>query len=215
MNQTTFQSTLGLKSIGKVATFTLLGATACFAIFVLMGKLIENDNLSFAEPKETFLTELLAVQEEKPTIIKPNVLPPPPIAKAPPPPPPIPMDTINDNLLAMNTNFGIKIPPTQVGPIVFEGRQDNSATPIVRVQPKYPMKAARDGIEGWVSLSFSIDTLGRVIDIAVVDAHPSRVFDNEAKKALKRWKYKPQIKDGKAITLQNQQIMLEFNLGQS
>lgn len=215
MNQTTFQSALGLKSIGKVATFTLLGATACFAIFVLMGKLIENDNLSFAEPKETFLTELLAVQEEKPTIIKPNVLPPPPIAKAPPPPPPIPMDTINDNLLAMNTNFGIKIPPTQVGPIVFEGRQDNSATPIVRVQPKYPMKAARDGIEGWVSLSFSIDTLGRVIDIAVVDAHPSRVFDNEAKKALKRWKYKPQIKDGKAITLQNQQIMLEFNLGQS
>lgn len=215
MNQTTFQSALGLKSIGKVATFTLLGATACFAIFVLMGKLIENDNLSFAEPKETFLTELLAVQEEKPTIIKPNVLPPPPIAKAPPPPPPIPMDTINDNLLAMNTNFGIKIPPTQVGPIVFIGRQDNSATPIVRVQPKYPMKAARDGIEGWVSLSFSIDTLGRVIDIAVVDAHPSRVFDNEAKKALKRWKYKPQIKDGKAITLQNQQIMLEFNLGQS
>lgn len=215
MNQATTKIAPEIKSIGKFTAFTLLGATACFALFVLMGKLIENDNLSFAEPRETFITELLAVQEEKPTIVKPNVLPPPPIAKAPPPPPPIPVDTTSENLLAMNTNFGIKIPPTQLGPIVFEGRQDNSATPIVRVQPRYPIKAARDGIEGWVSLSFSIDAVGRVIDIAVIESQPARVFDNEAKKALKRWKYKPQIKNGKAITLQNQQIMLEFNLGQS
>ncbi|MDC2890294.1 energy transducer TonB [Psychrosphaera algicola] len=64
-------------------------------------------------------------------------------------------------------------------------------------------------------MSFSIDAVGRVIDIAVIESQPARVFDNEAKKALKRWKYKPQIKNGKAITLQNQQIMLEFNLGQS
>ncbi|MDC2890295.1 hypothetical protein [Psychrosphaera algicola] len=110
MNQATTKIAPEIKSIGKFTAFTLLGATACFALFVLMGKLIENDNLSFAEPRETFITELLAVQEEKPTIVKPNVLPPPPIAKAPPPPPPIPVDTTSENLLAMNTNFGIKIP---------------------------------------------------------------------------------------------------------
>lgn len=200
--------------LGKIVTFSLLGTIASFGLFVLMGKLIENDNLSFAEPRDTFEFEILSVQEDKPTVKTSRTLPEPPKALTPPPPRPTPTDDTATEL-TFDTNIGFTIPSPQLGPMLMEGPRDNTAMPVVRVQPKYPMKAARDGLEGWVTLQFSINPVGQVTNIAVVDSKPSRIFDNEAKKALKKWKYKPQIKDGKAISVHNQQIMLEFKLGKS
>ncbi|WP_296049468.1 energy transducer TonB [uncultured Alteromonas sp.] len=43
---------------------------------------------------------------------------------------------------------------------------------IVRIDPKYPSQAARDGLEGWVMLSYNIDKHGSVSDITVLDASP-------------------------------------------
>jgi protein TonB len=89
---------------------------------------------------------------------------------------------------------------------------DKTATAVVRIDPKYPTQAAKDGIEGWVKLSFSIDASGAVIDVQVLDAEPKRVFDREAIKALKAWKYQPQMKDGKAVAQQGMQVQLDFSL---
>lgn len=89
---------------------------------------------------------------------------------------------------------------------------DKTATALVRIDPKYPAQAAKDGIEGWVKLSFSIDATGAVIDVQVLDAEPKRIFDREAIKALKAWKYQPQMKDGKAVAQQGMQVQLDFSL---
>ena len=91
-------------------------------------------------------------------------------------------------------------------------RLDKTATALVRIDPKYPTQAAKDGIEGWVKLSFSIDTSGAVIDVQVLDAEPKRIFDREAIRALKAWKYQPQMKDGKPIAQQGMQVQLDFSL---
>jgi protein TonB len=91
--------------------------------------------------------------------------------------------------------------------------RDGDATPIVRIEPKFPTKAARDGIEGWVQLRFDIDELGGVDNVEVIDAQPKRVFDREARKALQKWKYKPKVVDGKAERQTGLTVQLDFKLG--
>jgi len=46
----------------------------------------------------------------------------------------------------------------------------------------------------------------------VVDAEPKRVFDREAIRALKRWKYSPKIENGQALKQTGIMVQLDFNL---
>jgi protein TonB len=92
--------------------------------------------------------------------------------------------------------------------------RDGEATPIVRINPRYPPAAARDGVEGWVRLRFTIDPSGGVTDVEVIDSNPRRIFDQEARRALLRWKYKPKVVDGKAVSQPGQTVQLDFNLDQ-
>ena len=87
--------------------------------------------------------------------------------------------------------------------------------PIVRIEPKSPAQAARDGKEGWVKLSFTINEVGGVEDVDVIDADPKRVFDREAKRALRKWKYKPKVEDGKPMKQPGMKVQLDFKLDQS
>ena len=91
---------------------------------------------------------------------------------------------------------------------------DSNATPIVQIQPQYPVDAARKGLEGWVKLSFSIDKTGSVSQVQVLDSSPARVFDNAARRALKRWRYKAKFVNGVPMIQDNLQVQLDFTLDQ-
>jgi len=60
-----------------------------------------------------------------------------------------------------------------------------------RVNPRYPISAAKDGLSGCVNLSFVVDQSGRATQQKVTDSYPKRVFDEKAIEALKRWRWKP------------------------
>ena len=62
--------------------------------------------------------------------------------------------------------------------------------PTMRVEPKYPIKAAQQNIEGSVVLKFDIKADGSVYNVSVVKAIPEKVFDKVSKVALRQWKYK-------------------------
>lgn len=96
----------------------------------------------------------------------------------------------------------------------FTAGNDGVATPLVRMDPRYPADAARDGKEGWVKLRFTINTAGLVDDIQVIDASPKRIFNRAAIDALRKWRYKPQMRDGKPEDLHNQEVVLDFKLNQ-
>ena len=71
--------------------------------------------------------------------------------------------------------------------------------PLVRVNPDYPHRAALKGVEGYVVVRFTVTETGSVADPEVLRADPPGYFESAARRAILRWKYQPQIRDGKAV----------------
>ena len=55
----------------------------------------------------------------------------------------------------------------------------------------------------------------KLTDVVVLEANPKRIFDREAKRALRKWKYKPKIVEGKPQKQFNMQVQLDFKLDKS
>ena len=89
---------------------------------------------------------------------------------------------------------------------------ETMAMPLYRSEPKYPRKALRLGKQGYVLMSFDINEAGRVVNIQVLEAKPPRLFERSAKRALKKWKYKPMVVNGKSVSQLGQKIRLDFKM---
>ena len=83
--------------------------------------------------------------------------------------------------------------------------------PLLRIEPAYPRKAARDRKEGWVKVEFTISSNGTVIDAVVVDSRPRRTFDRSAIQSIRKWRFKPKEVDGSPVERKASQI-IEFKL---
>lgn len=88
------------------------------------------------------------------------------------------------------------------------GGSDSSVIPLVRIQPQYPRRAAMNGTQGEVLLAFTITPTGTVQDVSIVEAKPRGVFERAAKRAILKWKFKPKVIDGKAVSQQAQQKLV-------
>jgi len=62
---------------------------------------------------------------------------------------------------------------------------------ISREAPRYPARAQRSNIEGWVQVNFFIDTDGKPVDVTVKDSEPSDIFNDAAIKSVKKWRFSP------------------------
>jgi protein TonB len=58
------------------------------------------------------------------------------------------------------------------------------------VTPVYPDRARKAGIEGRVELSIVIDERGNVVEADIIAAMPPGYFEQAAREAVLRWKYK-------------------------
>ena len=195
----------------------LLGVVVTFGLFVFMAYLISGGAKRYADAGDSVVIDIVSTPPESKVQERRRVPPPPPPPPKTPPKPQAPEpEQSNDNSgLSFNVP-GVEISGASAGmdaPGAGFGR-DGEATPIVRIEPKYPIQAARDGKEGWVQLSFTINEVGGVEDVKVIAAQPKRVFDKEAKRALKKWKYKPKIVDGKPLKQVGLTVQLDFSMGQ-
>ncbi|MCG6219129.1 energy transducer TonB [Vibrio diabolicus] len=89
---------------------------------------------------------------------------------------------------------------------------NQQALPLYRVDPRYPSNALKRRVEGYVIMRFTIDATGRPKDIEVIEAEPQRMFEREAIRALKKWKYQPKVEDGVSIEQYGQTAKVEFKL---
>lgn len=78
--------------------------------------------------------------------------------------------------------------------------------PTLRVPPRYPPAAQREGIEGWVKVSFVINEKGRPTKVQAISAQPEDVFETAAVRAVRRWSYPKQPQPLKAT------VTLEFKM---
>lgn len=190
--------------------FATTGAIAVtFWTFAFMQQLISQDLPAFKTATNPIELAFYQNKMDSDVEVKQRLPPPPkPVAH-----PPRPAETSNPTVIDSGMSFNIATSPiTFDNPPIMLTPQDTGATPIVRSEPKYPITAAKEGIEGWVKLNFTISDTGQVLDANVIDAEPKRMFNREAVKALKRWKYRPKMVNGKAIIQPNQTIVLEFKL---
>ncbi len=96
----------------------------------------------------------------------------------------------------------VKVPP--MAPAVNDTKE-----PKVKFLPQYPVEAAAQGIEGYVTLSFQIAENGSVQDLKVIESQPPTVFDKAARRAVSRWNFGPQ--EGSSESGE-QRLRLVFNL---
>ncbi|WP_102797705.1 energy transducer TonB [Bowmanella denitrificans] len=201
-----------VSALPRALTITLLASLMTFSLFVLMDQLTRVDQQAVADTPPTVVIDAVFEPEPQVTHTK-KVLPPPPEPRVKPETPPL--APIVENLDPGINEFVPQLAlNTRISDMPTLGMTEGQATPMVRYDPDYPLEALRDGTEGWVKLMFDIDPTGRVVNVRIVQAEPARVFDREAKRALLRWKYKPQIHNGQAITQADQIVLLSFNLSE-
>ncbi|WP_440876925.1 energy transducer TonB [Thalassotalea sp. PLHSN55] len=191
-----------------------LAALITLALFSLMAFLVKFDQVAPIEVKPDVVVDVIGRQEESQhtEIVRTLKLPP----KLEPPQRAIP-ESIEptDNTVAYQYKPASLTLDNSTGLSNMLKNHNQEARPIVRINPRYPADAARNGIEGWVILAFDINALGEVVNINIVDAKPKRIFDKAARRALSQWKYQAKSVAGKMVAQQNLSVQLDFTIDQS
>lgn len=79
--------------------------------------------------------------------------------------------------------------------------------PTVRIPPQYPPRALRAGIEGSVTVEFTIATDGSVKEPEIISADPENIFNDAVLRAIRRWKFEPEKIDGKIVERRARQVV--------
>jgi len=85
--------------------------------------------------------------------------------------------------------------------------------PLEEVLPDYPPLAAREGIEGWSQVGFTVTETGSVKDVVIMDADPENIFDQVSLEAAQKLQYTPRRINGEPVETPNVQHVFRFNLG--
>lgn len=86
-------------------------------------------------------------------------------------------------------NSDAQAPQTAAEPAANSDAAPADLTPLVAPQPVYPQQAQLRGLEGSVTVEFTINPYGDTQDVRVASAQPTGVFDLAAVSAVSRWRY--------------------------
>ncbi len=189
-----------------------------FALFVLMAYLIKVELKPFDDAKTPSI-QISMVEPDDDINIRERRLPKKPEPPKSPPPPQKQRvaKAERPKVQSMNLNMekldiAIAGNGMYLGPPGGGNMGDGEAIPMVIIQPRYPRKAAMEGIEGWVKFRFTIAPDGTPKNVELIDAKPRRIFERDARRAIYKWKFKPNVVDGKAVEQHNMIYTMQFTL---
>jgi len=210
-----------------------LGLAAVF--FVLLAEMVQMDQIrSMPEQNDTALN-LVPLPEESELSLRQRDKPEPPEIEPEQPampsmPTPIPAVSANTDAIQLDvdipqvqvdSNFQLDVDLSQFQPsepvLNIPTTPSPEATaafdmvePQSRVNPRYPAKAVRRGIEGKVVVEFTVSPAGEVVkdSIRIIESKPKGVFDRTSLRALTRWRYQPKIVSGQAVAFPTRQTLV-------
>ncbi|MCG9728762.1 TonB family protein [Shewanella sp. Isolate13] len=89
-------------------------------------------------------------------------------------------------------------------------KEDIEPTPLFRKHPDYPISYLKSGKSGSTQMSFTIDKMGFVKDVVVIESNGGSKFEAESLIALKQWRYAPKFIDGEAVEAKGLKVNLEY-----
>jgi len=186
----------------------LFGLVITTGLFYIMQGLIVNDRVAFDETLRPMKLIYLSVIDEPeiPKRIKKPVKPPEP-EKQPETTPNLAQEPGGEVLFESPDVFKVEDPTITVSHLA-----DGTYLPIVKVTPQYPRRALARGLEGYVMLEFTVTKTGAVLNPVVVESEPAGVFDAAAIKAALRFKYKPRVLDGIAVSVSGVNNLITFSI---
>jgi protein TonB len=194
----------------------MIAAVATFVVFWMMQTLISSGNSVVNEESFGRLIEFVDVSQDEDVQTKQRKVNKPPTPPVEPPKPDLPKPSMQAQSANAFDMGSIDLSPDlniEAGLIGSGG--DGDFLPIVKVSPQYPRRALQKGIEGHVTVEFTVTALGTVIDPKVIDANPPNIFNRAAMNAVKRFKYKPKIMEGKAQAVTGVRNIIRFELDKS
>ncbi len=187
-----------------------LAAVVTVGLFMLMKVLITTEKIQQEELEEVPPIEVTRTQRDEEVRANDRELQRPEQQdEPPPPPPPAPQESTRPDVGA--GSIGLPRPDVGLSGLGGVTINERDPQPIVRIPPQYPRRASQRGQEGWVIVEFTIAADGSVKDPRVVESSSS-VFEREALRAVVRWKYRPQIRDGKPADRPGVRVTIDFKL---
>jgi protein TonB len=199
----------------KILRF-IIALSVTFAIFFIIQALISQASELNKSNKAPNFIEFIRIKQDDSLQERKRTIPDKPPTPKRPPQPQVELDVSKPPPTA---NLDFDMPdfslPTDfsgafMGNLESMGTGTSQLIPIVKVAPRCPREAQISGIDGSVTLVLNVNSNGRVSTIQVKSAKPTRVFNSEAIKAVKRWQFKPKTIDGIAVD-QKGELLVEFS----
>ncbi len=189
-----------------------LGLVVTFGLYWLMAELVAAGRAALTEAPSGRIVDFVRIKKDQDLQTDQDKPKKPPKPEAPPPEAPK-----QENKLQTPGKTSVDIGRMGVdSDLSLEGfglsASDGEYLPIVKVAPIYPRRAQERGIEGWVLLTFTVTETGAVRDPVVIESEPSSIFDRAAMQAVLKFKYKPRVVDGKAISVPGIEHLITFRL---
>jgi len=190
------------------ATAITSGAAVTMALFYVMNLLIAMQPGAVVEAREQM--ELIWVRVP-PAANPPSTIPPRPKHIPNPSPPPMPGNQPDSD--GPTINVPRTAPPTPRatpdGPV--GAWSDGPPVSMIKVQPSYPARAAQSGLEGYVIVQFDVRADGTVENAVVLESS-NQVFERSALKAASRFRFKPRVVDGVALSTRGVRNLFRFEM---
>ena len=202
----------------KRYTFVALAPLVAFLLFVFMVLLVSTGDQGDVV-KGRKIGDVIMPDREIETIMNEEVEPPEEPEVAPPDIAPPQLDVtpiaVSASKAAPEINFN------QGSGALF---RDGDYIPLFKVQPIYPRRAQERGIEGYVIVAFTITESGTIEDPYIVEGkcrssnnrdsayNNCTMFNSSTLRAALKLKYKPTVRDGKTVAVEDVPHKYTFEL---